>query len=93
MHTAGRDCEREALFAYYVLRLSLRDAAEAPGTNKMRVRSLLVGGASFVTGAMVMLGTRLDIALVLEATGKMKPANGQGVNLVFDNTGSVLIAC
>lgn len=93
LHAAGRDSEREALFAYYVLRLSLRDAAEWLGTNKMHVRNLLVTGESFVTGAMVMLGTRLDMDLVLKATGKMKPANGQAVSLVLGNADSALVAC
>lgn len=85
LHAAGRDAEREALFTYYVLRLSIRDVADVLGTNKMRVRNLLVAGESFVTGAMAMLGIRLDMDLVLKATGKMKPANGQAVNLVFCN--------
>jgi hypothetical protein len=40
-----------------------------------------------------MLGTRLDMDLVLKATGKMKPANGDAVNLVFGNFDNALVAC
>ncbi|AXF76661.1 antitermination protein [Erwinia tracheiphila] len=35
LHVAGRDAEREVLFAYYVLRLSLRDVADLFETNRM----------------------------------------------------------
>lgn len=41
---AGRDAEREVLFAYYVLRLSLRDVADLFETNRMQIRNLLLGG-------------------------------------------------
>lgn len=44
LHVAGRDAEREVLFAYYVLRLSLRDVADLFETNRMRIGNLLAGG-------------------------------------------------
>ncbi|MGV3346981.1 antiterminator Q family protein [Enterobacteriaceae bacterium LUAb1] len=72
LHTAGRDAEREVLFAYYVLRLPLRDVADLFETNRMQIRNLLSGGENFVNGCMVALGVRLDMDLVLKATGQMK---------------------
>lgn len=72
LHVAGRDAEREVLFAYYVLRLSLRDVADLFETNRMQGRNLLSGGENFVSGGMVALGVRLDMDLVLKATGQMK---------------------
>lgn len=72
LHVARRDAEREVLFAYYVLRLPLRDVAEVFETNRMQVRNLLAGGENFVNGGLVALGVRLDMDLVLKATGQMK---------------------
>lgn len=72
LHAAGRDAEREVLFAYYVLRLPLRDVADVLETNRMQVRNRLVAGEGFVNGGLVALGVRLDMDLVLKATGQMK---------------------
>jgi len=72
LHIAGRNAEREVLFAYYVLRLSLRDVADVFETNRMQVRNLLSGAENFVNGGMVARGVRLDMDLVLKATGQMK---------------------
>ncbi|HAU3361028.1 TPA: antitermination protein Q [Salmonella enterica subsp. salamae] len=72
LHAAGRDADREVLFAYYVLRLPLRDVADLFETNRMQVRNLLSGGENFVNGCMVALGVRLDMDLVLKATGQME---------------------
>ncbi|EIV1873761.1 antitermination protein Q [Salmonella enterica] len=72
LHAAGRDAEREVLFAHYVLRLPLRDVADVLETNRMQVRNLLVAGEGFVNGGLVALGVRLDMDLVLKATGQVK---------------------
>lgn len=72
LHVAGRDAEREVLFAYYVLRLSLRDVADLFETNRMRIGNLLAGGENFVNGGLVALGVRLEMDLVLKVTGQMK---------------------
>ncbi len=72
LRIAGRDTEREVLFAYYVLRLSLRDVADLFETNRMQVRNLLSGAENFVNGCMVALGVRLDMDLILKATGQME---------------------
>ncbi|AXF76605.1 antitermination protein Q [Erwinia tracheiphila] len=71
-HIAGRDAEREVLFAYYVLRLSQRDVADLFETNRMQVRNLLSGTENFVNGGLVVPGVRLDMDLVLKATGQMR---------------------
>ncbi|MCX8958138.1 antiterminator Q family protein [Erwinia psidii] len=72
LHIAGRDAEREVLFAYYVLRLPLRDVANLLETNCMQVRNLLSGAENFVNSGLVTLGVRLDMDLVLKATGQME---------------------
>lgn len=72
LRIAGHVAEREVLFAYYILRLSLRDVADLPETNRMQMRNLLVAGENFVNSGLMALGVRLDIDLVLKATRQMK---------------------
>lgn len=68
LHVAAR----EVLFAYYVLRLSLRDVADLFEINCMQVRNLLAARENFVNGGLMAPGVRLDRDLVLKATVQIK---------------------
>jgi len=91
LHFAGRDAEREVLFTYYVLRLSLRDVADLFETNRMQVRNLLSGAENFVNECLVTLGVRLYMDLVLRATGQME-APAFLLRGLEDVSGRVLVA-